>query len=426
MKKIYIVIMLAIIGLKVNAQWNNYLYLSTFIEPYFSGTFCDANFLSLSSGMYSYNWDPSPDNSSVYIQATIDNGNTWSNVYYDSDMGISSLAIEVVRNQNTYFHIRNWQGIIYIDKSSNNGASWDQVLGEGGYYQDFSATDISHLFLLYYRFSPPFYISKYINGIVTNNIDTFTTVSPQIMFFPDTATGYIAAYNSLNSNNHLILKSVTAGTNWVNVFDDSLMNIRKMFFISANVGFAAGDSGKMIKTINGGTGWQYLNTGITVNLNSIYFLNDTIGFVAGDSGKIIRTIDGGSTWHQDTTSTLSSFYKIFFVNDSIGMALAGQEVYTINLYSPTSVWEKYTNPKQNLMIYPNPATNNLTIVSPQNAVIEITNIQGQLIKTLPPCGEAGATTSNKTNIDVSALPCGVYIVEVKTEKGIEVRKFIKE
>ena len=43
---------------------------------------------------------------------------------------------------------------------------------------------------------------------------------------------------------------------------------------------------------------------------------------------------------------------------------------------------------ENIEAFPNPATNNLTIESPQ-AVIEILNIQGQLIKTL-------ATTGNKT------------------------------
>ena len=70
-------------------------------------------------------------------------------------------------------------------------------------------------------------------------------------------------------------------------------------------------------------------------------------------------------------------------------------------------------------IYPNPASYTITIESPQLAVIEILNIQGQLIKSL-------STTGNKINIDVSAFPSGVYIVEVRTEKGVEVKKFIKE
>ena len=81
-----------------------------------------------------------------------------------------------------------------------------------------------------------------------------------------------------------------------------------------------------------------------------------------------------------------------------------------------------TNPSQEnqiVILYPNPADDYITIEALQDAVIEITNIQGQLIKNF-------ATTGNKTNIDVSAFPSGVYVVEVKTEKGVEVKKFIKE
>ena len=72
----------------------------------------------------------------------------------------------------------------------------------------------------------------------------------------------------------------------------------------------------------------------------------------------------------------------------------------------------------NIDIYPNPASDNITIESPQHAVIEITNIQGQLVKTY--------TATGKTNIDISTFPSGVYVLEIKTEKGVEVKKFIKE
>lgn len=34
--------------------------------------------------------------------------------------------------------------------------------------------------------------------------------------------------------------------------------------------------------------------------------------------------------------------------------------------------------------------------------------------------------NNKTEIDVSEFPSGVYVVEVKTEKGVAVKKFVKE
>jgi len=74
---------------------------------------------------------------------------------------------------------------------------------------------------------------------------------------------------------------------------------------------------------------------------------------------------------------------------------------------------------KNINIYPNSAISNIIIESPQQALIEIANIQGQLIKTL-------ATSGIITNIDVSAFSSGMYFVKVKTEKGVEVKKFVKE
>jgi hypothetical protein len=80
---------------------------------------------------------------------------------------------------------------------------------------------------------------------------------------------------------------------------------------------------------------------------------------------------------------------------------------------------KEINVKTYISIFPNPAINNMTIESSQKSLIEILNIQGQLIKTLE-------ANEDKTNIDVSTLPSGVYLIKVETEKGIEVRKFLKD
>jgi PKD repeat protein len=70
-------------------------------------------------------------------------------------------------------------------------------------------------------------------------------------------------------------------------------------------------------------------------------------------------------------------------------------------------------------VYPNPATDNLTIITGQKAVIEILNIQGQLIKTF-------ATGDNTISIDLLALPCGMYFIKMITENGTIAKKFVKE
>ncbi len=70
-------------------------------------------------------------------------------------------------------------------------------------------------------------------------------------------------------------------------------------------------------------------------------------------------------------------------------------------------------------IYPNPAKDDLTIEVLQNSTIEIQNIQGQIVRTIN-------NADKETTIDLRDLPNGIYIIKAKTEKGIEVRKFVKE
>ena len=72
----------------------------------------------------------------------------------------------------------------------------------------------------------------------------------------------------------------------------------------------------------------------------------------------------------------------------------------------------------NISVFPNPATDNLIIEAPQNATIELLNIEGQLIKTI-------AAKENITNIDISGFSKGMYFVKIKDEKWIAVKKFVK-
>jgi hypothetical protein len=92
---------------------------------------------------------------------------------------------------------------------------------------------------------------------------------------------------------------------------------------------------------------------------------------------------------------------------------------TFGCYLTYGIYEPISAKENNIQIYPNPTIDNIIIESLQKSAIEILNIQGQLIKTL-------ATTGNKTNIDVSAFPSGVYVVQVKSEKVYKVGKFVKE
>ena len=70
---------------------------------------------------------------------------------------------------------------------------------------------------------------------------------------------------------------------------------------------------------------------------------------------------------------------------------------------------------------PNPATTNITITSgaEKQSIISIYNMQGEII-------QQQTTNTQTTNIDISSLSHGMYFVKVQTEKGVEVKKIIKE
>jgi hypothetical protein len=150
--------------------------------------------------------------------------------------------------------------------------------------------------------------------------------------------------------------------------------------------------------------------------------NPTDSFATGTFQQI-QNINDTTMWNTQPSSS-DSLNWVTFVRSSTN-SWSADDIYLAHKGSTLSVFDP-AGIKINISVFPNPAANTLTIEFPQaavcsrqEAIIEITNIQGQLIKSF-------TATENKTSIDVSALPCGVYVVEIKTEKGIEVKKFIKE
>ena len=92
----------------------------------------------------------------------------------------------------------------------------------------------------------------------------------------------------------------------------------------------------------------------------------------------------------------------------------------VNVILPTGITESSLN--KSFLIYPNPASDYLTLKFAQNtskAEIKIYNLLGELKST-------SRKSSTESVIDISDLSNGVYIIEVATEKNITRQKFIKQ
>lgn len=74
---------------------------------------------------------------------------------------------------------------------------------------------------------------------------------------------------------------------------------RSIYFSDPSNGFISGGirdkEGYIYKTSDGGISWNLLYT-CNWNINEVNFLNDSIGYACGDSLRIIKTIDQGLNW----------------------------------------------------------------------------------------------------------------------------------
>jgi hypothetical protein len=72
-----------------------------------------------------------------------------------------------------------------------------------------------------------------------------------------------------------------------------------------------------------------------------------------------------------------------------------------------------------LRLFPNPASDRITISSSSKGLLSILNLNGQQVlhQTL---------TSPSTTFDISTLSPGIYVVKVVSSQGVEMGKFIKD
>jgi hypothetical protein len=106
------------------------------------------------------------------------------------------------------------------------------------------------------------------------------------------------------------------------------------------------------------------------------------------------------------------YYTLF---DNFGLSDDGMIIFDVS--ESNAVVELS---KVELAVFPNPATDqlNLVLTNSNNATLTITNVQGQVI-------EVKVIKGSKTNVDISKLPVGYYIIEVVSNNEVLKTSFEK-
>jgi len=116
------------------------------------------------------------------------------------------------------------------------------------------------------------------------------------------------------------------------------VELKGVYFIDLNRGWAVGDGGTLLKTIDGGAEWVEVETEVEYNLNSIHFYGPKIGCTVGDVGTILHTTDGGENWHLRKVRPLNNLNQMFYADGMHGW-IAGDNGTILVTEDGGATWE---------------------------------------------------------------------------------------
>ncbi|MGH9835869.1 MAG: YCF48-related protein, partial [Blastocatellia bacterium] len=108
-------------------------------------------------------------------------------------------------------------------------------------------------------------------------------------------------------------------------------NLRDVFFVDANRGWAVGNGGVILTSNDGGATWTPEQSGVSANLRGVFFVNATTGFAVGDNGAILKR--GISTVGSLASVSAASFLGAELAAESI-VAAFGQNLATTTQVAP--------------------------------------------------------------------------------------------
>ena len=226
-----------------------------------------------------------------------------------------------------------------------------------------------------------------------------------------------------------IWRSADSGTTWDST-NAPFGNVN--FAVMGSLIFAS--HGSILRSVDSGTTW----TQITIPRRTVHTLAASASylFTGTDSGVFI-SVDSGANWRNISDGltakvkgtypnaiSLIVFDTLLFVDIDAGDGLG----YTVARSIPeitkdtTADVVQARQPVDAIEIYPNPARGLVTIFASGTSIfgISVLNVLGVDMLDLPNQHEPNLT------LDLSKLPSGTYFLRIITERGIVLRKIVKE
>jgi len=182
----------------------------------------------------------------------------------------------------------------------------------------------------------------------------------------------------------------------------------------------------MVVSYDGGGNWfNIINDPIAMSIfpTNFYSQTDTIiGNIPAFSGHTNDWTYSEFYWYWE--GLIKQIYdsvivRFCFKSDSINNNKEGWLIDQILFNAYMVVGDIEIKNENDINIYPNPTNDKLNVEIQEKATLEIINTQGQIVYTK-------SLTEKQNNLDLSNLVSGVYTLRIKTDRGIAIRKLIKQ
>ena len=151
------------------------------------------------------------------------------------------------------------------------------------------------------------------------------------------------------SNWSEVFSFTTAGSGWIPAISGVTSNLRSVFFVSSNTGWAVGDAGTLLKTSGGGVSWNKKSINFSRTLTDIFFINESVGWtVGGWTSSIFKTTNGGDHWLAKSVGEELSFHSVQFINEFTGWAVADYDIFGTT--DGGDNWQKLSSINSDLLV----------------------------------------------------------------------------
>lgn len=192
---------------------------------------------------------------------------------------------------------------LYLQKTIDAGDTWNNIpISLESYGSGLFATDDNHIWLGGKK------------QIIHSSNGGSTWTNQNVPIPADEEYGYILDIQMLNNNIGYavgafdgVLKTTNGGNTWILQEIPNIPRswLTKAFFLSTTEGYVVGDYGVVLKTTDGGENWVLQNSGTSEYFQSVFFLDSDRGWIGGSNGFLAYTDRGGEECTINADFTIS-------------------------------------------------------------------------------------------------------------------------